>query len=170
MIDLKFSQTFFLISIELGSLLCTLHTFLSTSQYTMHFLSHLIQNFNFRVKSCYGDWSSTFFIIQSIKWTHLYVSMISLVIRKLYQIQRLISKLLSIPNVHYEHFIKNPIGSLTLSICFWMMYKTHTKFGATQFGQRFLKFTHEFSMFVINYLLRQSIIHKYLFNKQLSHS
>ena len=46
----KFSQTSFLIGIKLGSLLCTLHILLSTFQYTMHFLNHLIQTLYFGVE------------------------------------------------------------------------------------------------------------------------
>ena len=52
MSNLKVLSNSFLIIIEFGSLLCTLHTFLCTFQYTMHFLNHLIQTFNFRVRSC----------------------------------------------------------------------------------------------------------------------
>ena len=89
--------------------------------------------------------------------------MISLVISKLYQIQPLIPRLLSLPNVHSEHVFKVFVGSFSMSIHFRMICKTHTNFDATQFKQRFSKFTHKFSIYVTNYLSLQSIIHRYLF-------
>ena len=48
--------------------------------------------------------------------------------------------------------------------------RIHINFGATLFEQRFSKFTHKCFIYVTNYLSRQSIIHKYLFQKLLNQS
>ena len=77
-----------------------------------------------------------FLTIQSAKiggGGHSYATMLPMVISKLYQIQSLIPNLLYLPNVHYEHVLKSLIVLLSLSICFRMIYKTHTDLGTTQF-------------------------------------